>query len=57
MPISLMKSDQLHLLFVQDPLIVDSQSFLALGNVAILDVDAVVKKLTFLCFSNFTFHM
>ena len=44
MPISLVKSDQLHLLFVQDPLIVDSKCFFALCNVAILKVDAVREE-------------
>ena len=46
MLISLMKSDQLHLLFVQDPLIVDSQCFFALtsSNVAILKTDAVCEE-------------
>ena len=44
MPISPVETDQLHLLFVQDPLIVDSQCFLALSNVAILKVDAVREE-------------
>ena len=44
MPISLVKSDQLHLLFIQDPLIVDGQCFFALCNVAILEVGAVREE-------------
>ena len=59
MPTSLVKSDQLHLLFIQD-LIIDCQGFLALANLAMLPYSKwmpFVKNLTFLCFSNFTFHM
>ena len=44
MPISLVKSDQLHLLCVQDPLIIDCQGFFALSNVAILEVDAIREE-------------
>ena len=57
MPISLVKSDQLHLGFIQDSLIVDNQCFFALGNVAIFRVDAIREESHLLVLLKLNVHM